>query len=174
MIYVAAIAIAITAARYSHAVRTTGTPRVLWELPAVILAGLAAGLWLGVASRAAMRVVAIAATASLRLSAGGTIQVVAVFAAIGGGIAILYAGLFRHALDASGFKFGLLLFLATWFPLTKAGEDIIARPVDPAASGIVILLMWMPYAVFLGFGVRRLGAAFPSLSKSAASRRTPK
>jgi hypothetical protein len=148
MIYIAAIAVVLTAIRYTLAVRANG-PRVLFEIPAAALAGLAAGIWLGIASRVAMRLVAMAAGAPLRLSAGGSLQVVLVFAAIGGGVGILYAGLFRHAFATSGARFGLLLFLATWYPLAQAGADIIGRNADFLASGVVIALMWFPYALLV-------------------------
>jgi hypothetical protein len=148
MIYAAAIALFLTAVRYTLAVRGHGS-RVLYEIPAAALAGLLAGLWFGVAARVAMRLVAMAAGAPLRLSAGGSIQVVLVFAAIGGGVGILYAGLFRHALATSGARFALLVFLATWYPLAQAGADLIGRKADFFASGVVIALMWLPYALLL-------------------------
>lgn len=148
MIYVAALAIAVTAIRYTYAARAGGL-RVLYEIPAASLAGLAAGIWLGIASRVAMRLVAMAATAPPRLTLGGSIQVVIVFAAMGGVAGILYAGLFRHAFATSGARFGLLLFLATWYPLAQAGADIIGRKADFFASGAVIALMWFPYTLLL-------------------------
>lgn len=142
----------VLAVRYTRAVRRESR-RVLLELPAAALAGLVAGLWFGIAARGAMRIVALAAKAPLRLSAGGSVQVILVFAAIGAGVGLLYAALFRHALGSSGLRFGLLLLLVTWYPMAQAGAELLGYQPDPLklilTSGAVIAAMWLPYALLL-------------------------
>ena len=153
MIYLVAIGLAITITRYTLAVRRGEPSRVLYEIPAAIVAGLLAGVWLGIGALIAMRVIAYFASAPPRISVTGSIQVVLVFAAMGGGIAILYAGLFRHALAKSGIWFGLLLFLGSWYPLAQAGAQLLGYKPDPlslmAVSGAVVALMFIPYALLL-------------------------
>jgi hypothetical protein len=152
MIYGLLAAILVLAVRYTRAVKRESR-RVLLELPAAALAGLVAGVWFGLAARGAMRVIALAAKSPLRLSASGSIQVVLVFAAIGAGVGLLYAGLFRHALATSGLRFGLLLLLVTWYPLAQAGAQLLGYEPDPLKliliSGAVLALMWLPYALLL-------------------------
>lgn len=158
MIYLAAAAFAFVIVRYALLVRRQQSPASLIELPVVAGAGLIAGLWLGVGSRAAMRVIAMA-NGGGAFSAGGTLQVVLVFTAFGGGVGLLYAGFFRHALATSGLLFGALLTLATWYPLGRAAWQQLARKPDlvtmAAVSLAIIAAMWIPYALALQLLMRR-------------------
>ncbi len=153
MAYTLAAAIAVTAIRYTIAIKRGESVRVLYEIPAAALAGLLAGLWLGLAARMAMRVVAFFASAPPRISVSGSIEVVLVFAAMGGGIAILYPGLFRHALGRNGIWFGLLLFFGSWYPLAQAGAQLLGYKPDPLklmlVSGVVVATMFIPYTLLL-------------------------
>ncbi len=153
MIYLVAIGLAITITRYTLAMKRGEPSRVWLEIPAAIFAGLLAGVWLGFGARIAMRVVAYFASAPPRITATGSIQVVLVFAAMGGGIAILYAGLFRHAFPTSGIWFGLLLFFGSWYPLAQAGAQLLGYKPEPlklmAVSGVIVAFMWIPYALLL-------------------------
>ena len=161
MIYLAAAAVAFVAVRYALVVRREQSSRALLELPIAAGAGLVAGLWLGVTSRAAMRVIAMA-NGGGAFSAGGTLQVVLVFTAIGGGVGLLYPGFFRQALGRSGLAFGALLTLATWYPLARSAWQQLAQKPDIAAMAAVslgiIAAMWIPYALALQILVRRFGA----------------
>ena len=152
MIYVVTGAVVITLARYVLAVRQEGW-RSLTEIGWAALAGLGAGVWLGVAARGAMRVVAVAAGSAGEFSLDATFRVIWTFTLFGGGIAIFYAGFFRHALATSGFRFGLLLIAATAWPLTDAALNIIARrpplPTLIVSSAAVLAAMWLPYAILV-------------------------
>lgn len=163
MIYVLLAAIAITIVRYAAAVRREGSFRILLELPASALAGLLGGAWLGIAARGAMRIIAMANGSSV-FSMSGSLQVVGVFALIGAGIGILYAGLFRHALTSSGLRFGLLLLLVTWWPLAEEGIELLGdKPGVVMAiigSGAVLSAMWLPYSLIME---RSLGCLRPRM-----------
>jgi hypothetical protein len=172
MIYIVGAAVLVTLVRYVVAVRREG-PRALLELVWAALAGLGAGVWLGVAARGAMRVVAVAAGAAGEFSLDGSFRVFWTFALFGGGIAIFYAGFFRHALSSSGFRFGLLLIAAMAWPLTDAALDIIARrPPLPAlmvSSAAVMAAMWLPYALLVERFFMLVQAIFCSSAKSPAT-----
>ena len=154
MAYVAAAAVALLVVRYTLIVRREQSARVLLELPIAAGAGLIAGLWLGVSSRAAMRAIAMA-NGGGAFSAGGTLQVVLVFTAIGGGVAILYPALGRN-----GLTFGGLLTLVTWYPLAHAAAQLLRPQPETwklaAVSLGIIAGMWIPYALLLQIAERWL------------------
>ena len=50
-----------------------------------------------------------------KLTAGGTIMVVTVFALIGLSLALTYAALLRRRLPGKGISYGLLLAALTWY-----------------------------------------------------------
>ena len=158
MAYLAAAAVVLLIVRYTLVVRREQSPRALLELPIAAGAGLIAGLWVAVVARAAMRVIAMA-NGGGAFSAGGTLQVMLVFTAIGGAVAILYPGLFRHALDKSGLLFGALLTLTTWYPLAHSAAQQLRRQPElwklAAVSLGIIAAMWIPYALALQFLMRR-------------------
>jgi hypothetical protein len=159
MIYIVILAAAFTVARYARVVKREKSARVLIEIPIAALAGLVAGIWLGIAARGAMRVIAVA-NHSARFSWSGTFQVVFVFAVFGAGIGALYPGLFRHALERSGLLFGLILILVTWYPLTRQALQLIGNLPSTSTliivSGATLAAMWLPYALALQWLISRL------------------
>jgi hypothetical protein len=161
MIYLAAAAVLVTIVRYTLAVRAEGSSRVLMELPASALAGLIAGLWLGISSRLAMRLISIANDAP-RFTWGGTMQILFTFALMGAALGLLYTGLFRPRLRSRGFLFGMLLLLGSWYPLARAARQQLADPPEPlmlfVMTGAALAVMWLPYALI----VERLAVAMAS------------
>lgn len=82
-------------------------------LKAWVLASVVGGLWLGVAGRAVMVLIALAAGHSLRWSWGGSIEIVA-FGVILAAVAVAAWMLLRHLVPVlrhgRGLVFGLVLF----------------------------------------------------------------
>lgn len=153
MIFVALAALLITLWRYTSAVRRAGSAAPLWEIPIAMLAGLAGGLVLGLAARGGMAVITIANGGPPRFSWLGTLQVVATFAGLGALLGIAYAGLFRQALGRSGLAFGVILMIASAYPLARSGAQVLAAPVPGrtllAVAALVLAAMWLPYALVL-------------------------
>ena len=160
MIFVVLAALVLTVFRYARAIREIGVGAALRELAAAVGGGLVAGVWLGIAARGAMRVLAIVSGAPLRFSSGGSLQVLGTFALIGAALGILYAGFFRHALASSGFRFAILLIVLGGVPLTQAALDVIgARPALPQlilGSAATLAVMWLPYGLVLEVITNRL------------------
>lgn len=151
MIYVAALVLIVTVIRYTAAVRDQRSYAPLREIAWAILGGLAGGVLLAIAARAGMAAITIANGAEPNLTWSGTSRVLLTFTGIGGATAIAYAGLFGRAMSRRGLIFGILLVVATAWPLAQAAAPVLAQPLPRAtmisATALVLSLMWIPYAL---------------------------
>ncbi|HKQ07571.1 MAG TPA: hypothetical protein VJ464_20770 [Blastocatellia bacterium] len=152
MIFVLALLVALTVWQYFLTARRQGRGRVFREIAAAVFAGGVSGILIGVAARLGMAAIGLANGAA-RFSFSGSIAVVISFAGFGVILGIIYAGLLRRLLRASGLAYGCLLVLSTWYPLAEAAvEELASKPATAGLvliSGVVVVGMWVPYAIVL-------------------------
>jgi len=159
MIYILVPALVLAVVGYGRLARTRGL-LVLADAAIAAIGGLAAGLVLGVGARVAMRVLAVALSQPLRLTADGTILVIAAFACVGAVLGLIYGGALRDLLARRGILYGLLLTAVTFQPfLRTAAEDLHRPQLSPevllGTSGMS-LAMWLPYGVLLEWSIDRM------------------
>jgi len=152
MIFVLALIVALTIWQFFLTARRQGRGRVFREIAAAGFAGGVSGMLIGVAARLGMAAIGLANGAA-RFSLSGSLAVVITFAGFGVILGIIYAGLLRRLLRASGLAYGSILVLSTWYPLGEAAvEDLASKPGTVALvllSGVVVAGMWVPYAIML-------------------------
>ena len=153
MIYLLAIALILTALGFVVKARQRGFSSVLRGLGVSVISGLIAGIFIGLGARAAMSVIAFANGDPLSFTLSGSFLVVIIFASFGIILGLIYEALFRDLFRQSGLAFGLLLTLCLWYPLADSGVQVLK--FHPAAislifySGVLVALMWMPFALAL-------------------------
>ena len=115
-----------------------------------VIFGISAGVWLGLASRIAMRIVAFEAGTNVGFSAGGSLEVVAFGTIVGAPVAlVLWACRRRWQLPRwSGTAAGMLLFfILVVFQPPAAKSALAATPDMPLATALLFA------AAFASFGV---------------------
>lgn len=153
MIFLLAGVLLLTAWRFAALARQRGAARVLTGVAVAAVCGPLAGVFIGVGARVGMGAITIANGAPQRLTAAGTLAVVATFSSFGIALGVVYEGLFRQLLRQSGLAYGGLLTLCTWYPLAQAAaQQLTARPAPfslAAVSGLSVALMWLPFGLTL-------------------------
>lgn len=128
-------------------VAVTPSGAAIWMARAVI-----AGLWLGMAGRVAMRLVAVDAGLTPAQSVGGSVEVVAFGLLVGAPSALVFwAARARWRLPrGAGLAYGLLLFAAlAGFPPAAARSALAATSDSPAATAGLFALAFAWYGVVL-------------------------
>jgi hypothetical protein len=153
MIYLLAAVLLPTVWLFIQRARREGPLRVFKEIAVAAAAGLLAGVFIGVGARAGMAAIPYANGAAPNFTPAGSLTVVLTFASYGILLGVVYEGLFRRLLRASGLAYGGLLMLASWYPLAQAGaQQLTGRPAFialAAGSGVVVALMWLPFGLTL-------------------------
>lgn len=159
MIYLLVAVLLLTAWQFAHRARRDGVLRVLKSVAAAAVFGLLAGGFIGLGARAGMAAIAVANGGAPNFTPAGSFAVVATFASYGILLGVLYEGLFRRLLRASGLAYGGLLTLVSWYPLAQAGaQQLTGRPALISVivgSGLVVALMWLPFGLTLEALLRR-------------------
>lgn len=149
----------LTAWRFVVTARRRGARFVAKGAAAAVLLGLVAGVFVGVGARVGMGVIAVANGLEPSVTLAGSLRVVSTFASFGGLLGVVYGVVFRQPLRRSGLGYGALLTLVTWYPLAQAAAQQLTQRISPptmvAVSGLVVALMWVPYAVALEALLRR-------------------
>lgn len=171
VIFVLMAVLLVAAWRYAVAYRKAGMRATVREISATALAGLAAGIWIGLVARLGMRLVAVAGGATPRFSFSGTLEVIMVYAGLGGLCALYYGAFLRSLLRRSGAAYGLVLFLAGWFPIGETALRLLPSRTDfalfVAASGAVVAMMFIPYGLLLERLLQRLLARVELIGHTA-------
>jgi hypothetical protein len=117
-----------------------------------MLLALCAGGVLGVAARVAMRIIAWQAGVNAAFSLGGSVEVILLGVLVGAPGALLYwACRRRFTLPAwAGIVAALLLFgvFAAW-PTPSARSALVATPDAPAATAVVLAMVFVVYGAAL-------------------------
>jgi hypothetical protein len=159
MIYLLAIALILTAFGFARKARQRGFLSVMLDFGVAAVSGFLAGVFIGLGARIAMSAIAFANGDSPGFTLSGSIQVIITFASFGIILGLIYEALFRDLLRHSGLAFGLLLTLCLWYPLADSGVQVLR--FQPTAislifiSGVLIALMWLPFAFALEELLRR-------------------
>jgi hypothetical protein len=159
MIFLLGIALILTAFGFARKTKEKGFLAAGIDSLAAAAAGLLAGIFIGVGARLGMSAISFANGDLPRFSASGTLQVILVFSSFGIGLGLFYELLLRDYLRKSGWLFGLLLTLILWIPLAQAGIEILR--FQPSVilmvffSGLLVALMWLPFAVTLEFFLQK-------------------
>ncbi len=165
MIYVLVPALALAVIGYGRIARTRGL-LVFVDAAIATIGGLVAGLALGVGARIAMRVLAVALSLPLRLTADGTILVIAAFSCVGAVLGFIYVGALRDLLWRRGLLYGLLLSAVTFQPFLRTAAEDLQRPqLSPEVLLGTIgmsLAMWVPYGVLLEWSIDRMRSVYVS------------
>jgi hypothetical protein len=153
MIYLLAVVLLLTAWQLAVEVRRRGLLRVFKGVAVAAVSGLLAGVFIGLGARAGMAAIPFANGATPSFTPAGSFAVVLTFAGYGVGLGVVYEGLFRRLLRGSGLAYGVLLTLASWYPLAQAAaQQLAGRPSFVSllvVSGIVVALMWLPFGLAL-------------------------
>ena len=159
MIYLLAAVLLLTVWQLVKRARRHGLLHVLKGVAVAAVAGLLAGVFIGLGARAGMAAIPVANGAAPSLTLAGSFTVVLTFASYGIGLGVVYEGLFRRLLRASGLAYGALLMLCSWYPLAQAGaQQLAGRPTLIsliAVSGLIVALMWLPFGLALEALLRR-------------------
>ena len=159
MIYLLAAVLLPTALQFIMRARRVGVLRVLKGIAVAAVAGLLAGVFIGLGARAGMAAVTVANGAAPSFTPAGSFTVVVTFASYGILLGVAYEGLFRRPLRSSGLAYGGLLMLVSWYPLAQAAvQQLTGQPTLISiiiVSGIIIALMWLPFGLALEALFRR-------------------
>lgn len=159
MVYLLAAVLLLTAWQLTLTARRRGSIWVLKSVGVAAIAGLLAGVFIGVGARTGMAAIPVANGGGPSFSLSGSFAVVFTFAGYGIALGVVYEGLFRRLLRRRGLAYGALLMLCTWYPLAQAAaQQLNGRPsFVPLAfvSGLVVALMWLPFALTLEALLRR-------------------
>ncbi|MGB7070733.1 MAG: hypothetical protein WBD22_14665 [Pyrinomonadaceae bacterium] len=155
MIYLVSLAVIVAAVgAYLH-FRSTGLAAMLLDIAISAAFGWLAGLLLGVFARIGMWTIPFFNGAEPRFSFDGSIEVILTFSLFGIGLGIVYELAFRKLLSESGFLFGVLVTLLTWYPLGKQGVDLLN--FSPSWLPLLFFtlsligLMFVPFTIVLAF-----------------------
>lgn len=153
MIYLFAPVLLLTALQFILRARRQGVLRVLKLIAVSAVAGLLAGVFIGLGARTGMAAIPVANGAASSFTLSGSFAVVVAFASYGIALGVVYEGLFRRLLRAHGLAYGVLLMLASWYALAQAGAQQLTGRPSPVSfivvSGLIVALMWLPYGVAL-------------------------
>ena len=159
MIYLLAAVLLPTIWLLIQRARRDGPLSVFKSIAVAAAAGLLAGLFIGVGARAGMAAIPVANGAAPNFTTAGSLTVVLTFASYGILLGVVYEGLFRHLLRSRGLAYGVLLMLASWYPLAQAGAQQLAGHPSfislTVGSGLIVALMWLPFGLALEALLRR-------------------
>jgi len=174
MIYVLVPVLLLTAWQFFLRARRQGLLRVFKSIAVAAVAGLLAGLFIGLGARAGMAAIPFANGGTPLFTLAGSFAVVSTFASYGIGLGVVYEGLFRRLLRSHGLAYGGLLMLTTWYPLAQAAaQQLTGQPTLISLitfSGLIVALMWLPFGLTLEALLRRWQspAPAPALAATAA------
>jgi hypothetical protein len=153
MIYLLFAVLLLTAWQLTLTARRDGLLRVVKCLAVAAVFGLLAGVFIGLGARVGMAAIPFANGGTPSLTLAGSFTVVLTFSSYGIALGVVYEGLFRRLLRASGLAYGGLLMLSSWYPLAQAAaQQLTGQPAFASlaiVSGVVIALMWLPYGLAL-------------------------
>lgn len=153
MIYLAGIALVLMVFGFIRKARRKGFRAEVLDSFFAALAGLAAGVFIGVGARIGMAAIAFFNGDASRFSVAGSFQVILLFSSFGIGLGLLYSLLLRDLLRQSGLLFGLIITLFTWYPFAQSAVEVMRfQPTIVSLiffSGIFTALIWLPFAVAL-------------------------
>jgi hypothetical protein len=159
MIYLLVAVLLLTAWQVTLRARRDGLLRVVKGLAVAAVAGLLAGVFIGLGARVGMAAIPVANGGTPGFTLAGSFTVVLTFSSYGIALGIVYEGLFRRLLRANGLAYGGLLMLSSWYPLAQAAVQQLTGQTAfislVIASGIVVALMWLPYGLTLEALLRR-------------------
>jgi hypothetical protein len=159
MIYLLAAVLLLTAWQLALKARRQGLLPVFKGVAAAAVSGLLAGFFIGLGARAGMAAIALANGVAPSFTPAGSFAVVLTFASYGIGLGVVYEGFFRRLLRGNGLAFGVLLVLASWYPLAQAAaQQLTGQPAFISlmtASGLIVVLMWLPFGAALEALLRR-------------------
>jgi hypothetical protein len=153
MIYLLAAVLLLTAWQLALAARRQGFLRVLKGVAAAAVSGLLAGVFIGLGARIGMAAIPFANGGTPSFTQAGSFTVVLTFSSYGIVLGVVYEGLFRRLLRASGLAYGGLLMLCSWYPLAQASaQQLTGQPALISlilVSGFILALMWLPFGLAL-------------------------
>jgi hypothetical protein len=159
MIYLLAAVLLLTVWQLALTARRFGLLQVGRSIAVAAVAGLLAGVFIGLGARVGMAAIPIANGGLPSFTPAGSFSVVLTFASYGIGLGVAYEGLFRRLLRANGLAYGGLLVLSSWYPLAQAAaQQITGQPaLIPliTVSGVIVALMWLPFGLTLEALLRR-------------------
>jgi len=159
MIYLLVPVLLLTTWQFFLRARRQGLLLVFKSIAVAAVAGLLAGLFIGLGARAGMAAIPLANGGTPTLTLAGSFAVVITFASYGIGLGVVYEGLFRRLLRSNGLAYGGLLMLISWYPLAQAAaQQLTGQPALISlilVSGLIVALMWLPFGLTLEALLRR-------------------
>lgn len=159
MIYVIVIASIVAIVAFVRRSRNEGIRATLLDVIVSAAFGWFAGIFIGIGARIGMWAIPFFNGGQPSVTFDGTTQVILVFSLYGIGLGVLYEFIFRNLLRCRGLLFGMMISLCTWYPLGAAGAQQLnfTPTLLPLllVTGAVMLLMFIPFAVFLEFILER-------------------
>jgi hypothetical protein len=159
MIYLLVAVLLLTAWQLTLQARRHGVLRVVKSTAVAAVAGLLAGVFIGLGARIGMAAIPLANGGTPSFTPAGSFSVVLTFSSYGIVLGVVYEGFFRRLLRANGLAYGGLLMLSSWYPLAQAAvQQITGRPALISLtiiSGLIVALMWLPFGLVLEALLRR-------------------
>lgn len=159
MIYLIAIALIIAAGAFIRRYKVAGIRSASLDLIVAAVSGWLSGIFIGIAARVGMWSIPFFNGGQANVTFDGTLQVILVFSLYGIGLGVLYEFMFRSLLRHRGSFFGVIIALATWYPLGSAGvQQLNFTPqIFPLIffTGLMMLLMFVPFSFTLEFCLKR-------------------
>ena len=159
MIYLLVAVLLLTAWQLTLQARRHGVLRVVKSIAVAAVAGLLAGVFIGLGARIGMAAIPLANGGTPSFTPAGSFSVVLTFSSYGIVLGVVYEGFFRRLLRANGLAYGGLLMLSSWYPLAQAAvQQITGRPALISLtiiSGLIVALMWLPFGLVLEALLRR-------------------
>ena len=173
MIYLLVPVLLLTAWQFFMRARRQGLLRVFKSIAVAAVAGLLAGVFIGLGARAGMAAIPFANGGTPTFTLAGSFAVVITFASYGIGLGVVYEGLFRRLLRSNGLAYGGLLTLTSWYPLAQAAaQELTGQPSLISlilVSGLILALMWLPFGLTLEALLKRWLSPAPAPSLAATS-----
>jgi hypothetical protein len=174
MIFLLIAVLLLTAWQFTLMSRQRGLLRVVKSIAVAAVAGLLAGVFIGLGARIGMAAIAVANGSLPRFTLSGSLAVVLTFSSYGIALGVVYEGLFRRLLRQNGLAYGVVLMLCSWYPLAHAAaQQLTGHPSVISLviiSGLIVGLMWLPFGLTLEALLRRWQnrGASPALVSAAA------
>ena len=153
--------------------RRQGLLGVVKGLAVAAVAGLLAGVFIGLGARMGMAAIPFANGGRPSFTLAGSLSVVLTFSSYGIVLGVVYEGFFRRLLRANGLAYGGLLMLSSWYPLAQAAvQQITGQPAAISLiiiSGLVVALMWLPFGLTLEALLRRWQSRATSQAVASAA-----
>ena len=159
MIYIALLALLLSAVGFYFRVRASGAVSALFDAIAAVVTGWLSGLLIGIGARIGMWSIPFFNGVDSRFTFDGTVQVALTFSLFGIGLGLIYEFVFRSLLRNHGLLFGVLVTIVAAYPLATAALQQInfTPPIIPTIgfSLLFVSIMFVPFGFALEVMLRR-------------------